>query len=192
MLYYGRKREGSHLMCYETESQAAQVQAILSVSTPGFLIHGGEPMSKKECFCCKKVKPLGAFYAHPGTADGHLGKCKECVKAYALLRRHTFGREKVLDYDNNRPNKRERGRKQAEKMTYRRRKGLLPEGYDKCHSALAWAVKNGRIKKPSVCSCCGKEGRIEGHHKDYSKPLDVTWLLSVCHRRLHLEIGFKE
>lgn len=34
----------------------------------------------KKCFKCQKEKPLSEFYAHPGTRDGRLNKCKECTK----------------------------------------------------------------------------------------------------------------
>lgn len=35
----------------------------------------------KTCFKCKKTLPVEAFYTHPETADGHLGKCKRCTRA---------------------------------------------------------------------------------------------------------------
>ena len=50
------------------------------------------------------------------------------------------------------------------------------------------AVRRGEIVKPAVCSQCNRGGdysRIEAHHDDYSRPLDVVWLCAVCHRRKH-------
>ena len=52
------------------------------------------------------------------------------------------------------------------------------------------AVRRGEIVKPSVCSQCyrgGEYSRIEGHHDDYSRPLEVVWLCAVCHRRKHTQ-----
>ena len=44
------------------------------------------------------------------------------------------------------------------------------------------AIYRGYLNKPSVCENCNKSSsRIEGHHTDYSKPLEVQWLCSGCH-----------
>ena len=51
--------------------------------------------------------------------------------------------------------------------------------------SVHWSVKFGILKKPDSCSKCGDTRRIEGHHEDYSKPLEVIWLCSFCHRKLH-------
>jgi len=47
-------------------------------------------------------------------------------------------------------------------------------------------IRKGNIKRPHYCSKCGKFGlRIEGHHEDYDKPLEVIWLCRACHRKEH-------
>jgi hypothetical protein len=51
---------------------------------------------------------------------------------------------------------------------------------------VQWAVESGKIKKPTNCECCQKpSNKLEGHHKDYSKPLDVIWLCPPCHGYTH-------
>jgi len=140
----------------------------------------------KLCFACGKTKPLSDFYKHSEMADGHLGKCKECVKAYQKTR---------TGYE------RERGRKpdrKAKAAVYagtpggkfallKGRKRYVARNPNKraAHVILGNAVRDGLVIKPSVCSACGSGGRIHGHHHDYSKPLDVEWLCASCHRDRH-------
>ncbi|HWZ86535.1 MAG TPA: hypothetical protein VN032_10060 [Thermoanaerobaculia bacterium] len=47
------------------------------------------------------------------------------------------------------------------------------------------AVASGRLTRPEACSACGRVGAVQGHHDDYSKPLEVTWLCVACHRARH-------
>ncbi len=49
------------------------------------------------------------------------------------------------------------------------------------------AVKKGDLVRPEVCERCGTDGTIDGHHFDYSKPLEVLWLCRSCHRREHAQ-----
>jgi hypothetical protein len=50
-------------------------------------------------------------------------------------------------------------------------------------SRLRYAVKMGEIIRRS-CEVCGKD-KVEAHHEDYTKPLDVIWLCPMHHKRLH-------
>jgi len=43
------------------------------------------------------------------------------------------------------------------------------------------AVKTGKLIRPSTCSKCGAQGKIQGSHNDYTRPLDVEWLCARCH-----------
>jgi hypothetical protein len=59
----------------------------------------------------------------------------------------------------------------------------------RAHSAVHLAIKQGVLAKPNKCSRCGRiPRRLEGHHRDYKRPLDVKWLCSFCHRREHGEV----
>jgi len=53
-----------------------------------------------------------------------------------------------------------------------------------------WAAKKvGKLVAPERCSNCGSLGRLQCHHKDYTRPLDVTWLCATCHRNIHVQQG---
>ncbi len=52
-------------------------------------------------------------------------------------------------------------------------------------SKLCYHVKVGNVIRPKKCSVCKRKTRLSGHHKDYSKPLDVCWLCQSCHKKVH-------
>lgn len=43
------------------------------------------------------------------------------------------------------------------------------------------AIAKGLLLKPMYCSDCDKYDRIEAHHEDYNKPLEIIWLCKKCH-----------
>lgn len=53
----------------------------------------------------------------------------------------------------------------------------------RAHTILDWEIRCGRVV-PQPCEVCG-EPKTHGHHDDYSKPLEVRWLCSHHHRKLH-------
>lgn len=51
---------------------------------------------------------------------------------------------------------------------------------------VRYAVMIGYIEKPVSCPTCGgNTKRIEAHHTDYNKALDIQWLCSSCHANIH-------
>lgn len=50
---------------------------------------------------------------------------------------------------------------------------------------LSQAVKAGKVIKPGICERCESTRKLEGHHPDYSRPLEVQWLCSPCHSLVH-------
>lgn len=58
----------------------------------------------------------------------------------------------------------------------------------KAYSAVLKAKSKGEIVPPDRCSRCDAVCRVEGHHEDYDRPLDLTWLCTSCHARRHNEM----
>lgn len=57
------------------------------------------------------------------------------------------------------------------------------------HSLVAAAIAKGQLIR-GECEIGGDcAGRIDAHHDDYSRPLDVRWLCQRHHRLHHLEHG---
>jgi hypothetical protein len=56
----------------------------------------------------------------------------------------------------------------------------------RANRAVYSAIRNGTLIKPDTCeNGCHIESprKLHGHHEDYSKPLDVRWLCTKCHKR---------
>ena len=134
----------------------------------------------KQCFKCGETKSQDQFYAHPKMGDGLLGKCKDCTKRD--VRRHRIEHpEKVRAYDRERAKRPERLAGSLARLRIERERH---PNRDRARRAVARALRSGKLSK-SKCAFCGSGERLEAHHHDYSKPLDVTWLCSGCHARFH-------
>ncbi|KKN96723.1 hypothetical protein LCGC14_0163670 [marine sediment metagenome] len=122
----------------------------------------------KRCSKCRQTQPISAHHRNRKKADGLANQCRDCrnssAKAYA-----TNNREHI--------NKQQR--------EYRNRSYAKHRDRYLARSAVESAVLRGRMVKPDCCSECGADGRLEAHHEDYSRRLDVLWLCSDCHGKRH-------
>lgn len=140
---------------------------------------------RKTCFKCGEEKPLEDFYRHPGTTDGHLGKCKECAKADVRENR-SIRRSQYAAYERQRFQRPER--KAQLLVMHRRRRARYPEK-EKARHALNNAIRDEKLER-GVCEVCGT--MAEAHHEDYSKPFEVRWLCFKHHREAHGQIVNEE
>lgn len=52
--------------------------------------------------------------------------------------------------------------------------------------AVATALKEGILQRPSICDLCTLEhNKLHAHHVDYGNPLHVHWLCRTCHGIVH-------
>lgn len=63
---------------------------------------------------------------------------------------------------------------------------------DPAQNLVETALEQGALQRPDACEECGDSGtmrdgrsKIQAHHDDYNKPLDVRWLCQKCHHKWH-------
>ena len=129
--------------------------------------------SSKPCFRCGEIKILADFYKHPRTADKRLGKCKECAKS-DVSANYWKNRDHYIEYE--------------------RKRGHIRNG--KPAKNIPWGPRRSapgtarRKLDPKPCEICGSEKKVEAHHDDYNKPLEVNWLCRKHHLALHGKVAF--
>lgn len=157
----------------------------------------GDAQALKQCDTCGVFKPLGDF-ALVGSwlfPTARHDWCKQCWREVRAGWRKTE-REKVraqekAEREHLRAQRRaEREAAELRRPALERRRAELradPENYRKmlAKGRVCSAVRDGRLTR-APCERCGGTEDIEGHHPDYSKPLEVEWLCRACHRALHL------
>lgn len=125
--------------------------------------------------------PVAEFNKRKGSKDGLQERCRDCFSAYNK-RRYASNREKFkADV--------KRYRAENPDAVLKTRLGTCEKNPTpkNAYRAVDAAIACGRLTKPNRCSGCGcgdDEHRIEAHHFDYAKPLDVIWLCTPCHRRM--------
>lgn len=124
----------------------------------------------KACTVCGETKPLDEFHREARAKDGRTSSCRACREVQSKRWR-------------------EANRERRREMVRQHRK-RHPEKA-KARWQLQSAVKEGRIEKPLTCERCAqtfeKKDEIQGHHRDYSKPLEVEWICRPCHVACHRE-----
>ena len=160
----------------------------------------------KYCATCSETKNECEFHKRKASVDGLAAKCKSCQRDYDRARAHlphrvearnpklngVVGLYCVLDKDH--PARTDIDVKSA---YYKRNVNKVNKANSKyiannpnkrkAQTAISNAIRDGEIVRCD-CSICGKPN-AEGHHPDYSKPLDVIWLCSSHHKQWHRDNG---
>ena len=131
---------------------------------------------KQHCKDCKLEKDIEDFYL-AGNGDQRRTDCKECAMASRRLR-HLKNPEKAR---NQRKKYYETHKREHAEYCLRKVKESPKKHY--VRKKVYYAVKTGKLKKLpcQYPNCKYHEKRIEAHHWDYDKPLEVVWLCSLHH-----------
>lgn len=147
------------------------------------------------CRLCGIEKGLDGFYKHPSSKTGYDSKCKDCAKAMIKAARERnpehyreFDRQRAMRPDRVAARKAYRATasgKEAVKRAHRAYERKQPERHY-ARIALGHAVRDGKVFQWPICAVPTCDCYIvEGHHPDYSRPLDVVWLCNKHHREVH-------
>jgi CRISPR/Cas system-associated protein Cas10 (large subunit of type III CRISPR-Cas system) len=133
----------------------------------------------KECTVCGKEKDAGEFQVRRASHDGLTAACRVCLKERDRARY-----QKERDY---------RSIKHKEYMATATGKEIHAKAARKwveqnrvkraAHVITGHAIRSGKLV-PGLCEVCGAV-RVDAHHEDYDKPLDVIWLCQAHHKQLH-------
>lgn len=163
-------------------------------------------ITRRICTSCKIDKPFEEF---GNLKKGKWGKreiCKDCKRikdrAYEranpdkMTAKHDRwvkkNYQRVLDYNQKRyednPEPQRKGaieyRKRVANKSVKSYREKYPEK-KKAHTYVELAIFFGHLSRPDSCSKCDVPCKPQGHHHDYKKPLDVTWLCTQCHGKEH-------
>lgn len=135
------------------------------------------------CSTCKNFFSKEDFYKNKRTILGITSECKKCFSATSIRTRSIENSRKL----NREHMDRYKIKKSDEIKKKDRIRSKLKNKTPKviCRNELNNAVKKGYVIKPKYCTECGGDKNIQGHHEDYSKPLNVIWLCSMCHAKRH-------
>jgi hypothetical protein len=142
----------------------------------------------KKCISCGITKNLSEFYTHKNMSDGHLNRCKECVKA-RVMKHRLANLDRIREYDRARSKLPHRMQKNRDVAARWRAANPLRRA---AQIALRNAVRDGRVIPWPVCAVpeC-EDTKVEAHHPDYDQPLQVVWLCSAHHKQCHHMKGLK-
>jgi hypothetical protein len=139
----------------------------------------------KLCRTCNTEKDKSEFHKRSASTDGLCAKCKSCQKQYDKSRANLPHRVEARRAYSQTPQGKEAHNRSHKKW---KENNAIKRG---ANVIVGNAVRDGKLFKPDWCSKCGEGGDIviQGHHDDYAKPLEVTWLCAQCHTDWHNQNG---
>jgi len=139
---------------------------------------------EKNCSACQKRLPVSEFTKNSASEDLLSSRCRSCAREDRIKK----GLQKPEGWERKTKNMSEYQKAWHKKNpSYRteRSKTWLSRNPErrKVRDAVKYALRTGKLQK-LPCGVCG-ELEVEGHHSDYSRPLDVIWLCKEHHREIH-------
>ena len=145
---------------------------------------------------CPKCKINEITYKNPKTGY-YAPYCKECRKSFDTAYSKSDKRKKALSKYNNKPERvahmkeyhveymQVEENRQSKRDRQKRWPSKDPRLLKVCARKIAYEAKKCGLIKIQPCEVCGTTERLEMHHDDYAKPMDVRWLCKEHHKKYH-------
>lgn len=161
-------------------------------------------LKDKHCPRCNQAKPVAQFNRRSRSKDGLQAYCRECDHATSKAQRKTeVGKEYARNWCKSSVGAESR-RRRLETDSGRAKHSKQAKSHRTSNpqkAAARLAVRNavdaGDLIRPLQCRRCAESpaprrdgrSRIQAHHSDYSKPLQVEWLCPNCHEIADKEVA---
>lgn len=129
----------------------------------------------KTCTQCKIEKSSAEFSKDSTHKDDLRIQCKSCRAIYEQTPQRREARLRYIGGQQGRETDRR----------YRQRCRQSNPGKKKAHNIVSGAIRRGKLRRSVFCEVCGLPAETEGHHADYSKPLEINWLCRKCHKKTY-------
>ncbi len=149
----------------------------------------------QRCTSCRIDKALTDFAINRAKNSGRNNACKECDRKRVAAAKEAdpvakLERDRIRywkDPEAQRAAKREIFHRDPAAAKQKNKQRQIAGGQKhRARRKVADSVRRGKLLRPAVCSKCGESNlRIDAHHADYGKPLEITWLCTRCHGKEH-------
>lgn len=121
-------------------------------------------------------------------ACGGCGTCAKCQRAAYMREWYRRPGNAARQRESQRAS---RERRLEEVRAYDRARGhrASAPAKERARALIYKAITRGHLERKPCEVGVGCGGRIEAHHDDYSRPLDVRWLCQRHHAELHRKVA---
>ena len=142
-----------------------------------------------ECIYCGEWKSEDSFGKNCKASNGLTSVCKDCRIEYSKKYKQrpatkTLNRKYKKELYHSAKGEANRAANKGKQRAWCAEYKARNKAKVSAQLAIRGALRNRTMTRGN-CAHCGTSKRVEGHHPDYSKPLEVVWLCRPDHKSEH-------